>query len=279
MNKKLIKIYILMFISYFAFSMLFPNVLPESYKVFNTYYLKAKIKITSEEVTTLPSVTKGKINVMFVMDDGWKSEYTIGYNLFKQYGMKANIAAIPSLVGKDGYMTLNQLSDLYINGWDILSHTYNHYSVIDLSSDEKISEFNKTRSWLLSHGFVRTKDIVVFPGGYYDQNTIDVLKTNNYKSARSLKEVWNIPSEIKESDVNIIILDSSFKADWAIHSIDNALINNKDIIFILHKLEKVTTNTGMQYDPQSLEQILDYVSSKKEKINVVTYSQWLNIKN
>lgn len=279
MNKKLIKIYVLMFISYFAFSMLFPNVLPESYKVFNTYYLKAKVKVISEEVTTLPLVTKGKINVMFVMDDGWKSEYTIGYNLFKQYGMKANIAAIPSLVEKDGYMTLNQLSDLYINGWDILSHTYNHYNLIDLSSDEKISEFNKTRSWLLSHGFVRTKDIVVFPGGYYDKNTIDILKTNNYKSARSLEEVWNIPSEIKESNVNIIILDSSFKAEWAINSIDDALINNKDIIFILHKLEKVTTNTGMQYDPQSLEKILDYVSSKKEKVNVVTYSQWLNIKN
>lgn len=277
MNRKLIKIYILIFISYVAVSMNLPNVFPKSYKVFNNFRLKVETRVKSEKVAAFP-VTEGKINLMFIMDDGWETQYTVGYNLLKKYGIKANISVIPSLVGENEYMTLDQLSDMYINGWDMLNHTYNHYYLNDLNLKQKIKEFNKGRKWLVFHEFTRAKDDVVFPGGYYNKNTIDVLKSNNYKSARSLGEVWNISSEVKGSNVDIINLDSSVEALWAMDSINDALDKKRDIIFVLHKLEKVTTNTGMQYDPQRLEEILNYINAKREKVNVVTYSQWLNIR-
>jgi peptidoglycan/xylan/chitin deacetylase (PgdA/CDA1 family) len=278
MNKKLIKIYLLIFVAYFSVSMLLPKAFPESYKIFNYFRLKAAVKIKSQPVLALPIITHDKINIMFILDDGWETQYSIGYDLFQRHNMKANISVVPYLVGHEKYMTLNQISDLYIDGWDILNHTYNHYDLTNLDSKEKLKQFNKGRSWLKSHEFVRTMDVVIFPGGFYDHTTIEILADNSFKSARSLEEVWDISLSEKERNMTIRNLDSSINPLWAMDWIDEAIDSGTDIIFVLHKLENVTTDTGMQYNPEKLEEILNYITSKKQRVNVVTYSQWLNSK-
>lgn len=276
MGKKHFKVYILFFVSFAFISMILPKVFPRSNKMFNNLWVKAVVKVSSKPVLAQPLSTNSKINIVFILDDGWETQYTIGYKLLKKYNMSGNISAIPSLVGHENYMTINQMADLYINGWDILNHTFNHYDITSLSSKESLKEFNKGRSWLKSHGFTRAKDVVIFPGGFYDNEIIDALMNSKYTSARGLEKVWNFQPGLKETNVSIRNLDSSIEPLWAMDWIDESIDNNKDIFFILHKLEKVTTSTGMQYEPKKLEEILNYIAAKKDKVNVVTYSQWLN---
>ena len=48
-------------------------------------------------------------NIIFVFDDGWDTQYTKGYKVLDEYGLKGNIAVVTDLIGKNNYITEDQL--------------------------------------------------------------------------------------------------------------------------------------------------------------------------
>jgi hypothetical protein len=274
MEKKLIRFYLIFIILFASVSMLLPKLFPKSHKLFNYLWVKSNVAVKNQPVLAQLPYTGEKISILFIMDTAWETQYTVGYKLLSKHQMPGNISVIPDLIDQEKYITLNQLADLYIKGWDLLNGPYDNPGFANL-----IKELNKGRSWLKSHEFKRTKDVVVLSGNSYDNKTIGVLKDNNFKSVRTINEVWNTESVEKNQKVSVINIDSSTDPLWVMDWIDEAVESKKDIVFILHKLEKITSETGMQYEPQNFEKILNYISERKELMDVITYSQWLDRQN
>lgn len=217
----------------------------------------------------------GKGNVVFIMDDGWETQYTRGYKKLKQYDFQACIAVIPSLVSECGYMDYHQLADLYMEGWDLLNHTYNHFNLLDLPGPEQARQVNMAQKWLNSRGLGRGSDIVVFPQGQWSESLLHLIKDEGFAAARSLDSLWSAKSDSLPGDVKFCNLISSITLDEVEAAITGAAENRSTLILILHKIEPVTVDTQMQLTEELFDCIVDLIYANANSLNVVTLTQLL----
>ena len=90
--------------------------------------------------------------IIFVMDDGFETQYSQGFAMLREYNYKGCIAVIPAAVETAGYMSYGELADLYLSGWDMLNHTYNHVTLAGLTAETQLKQMTDGRNWLESHG-------------------------------------------------------------------------------------------------------------------------------
>lgn len=80
--------------------------------------------------------------VMITLDDGYADNYTNVFPILKKYKVKASIFIIGSYVGRQGFLTFDQIQEMAESGLvDFGSHTYNLH---DLFQDGA----NKGKTWL-----------------------------------------------------------------------------------------------------------------------------------
>lgn len=90
--------------------------------------------------------------VILTFDDGYADNYTTMVPLVEEYGMKATIFMVTNSIGKDGYLTWEQLHELKARGVEIGSHTANHLELNDLSLATVKDEMEKSKLMLEWNG-------------------------------------------------------------------------------------------------------------------------------
>lgn len=274
MDKQLIKLYIIIFAALIILVVLAPMVIGKTSGLLQDVAVKASLLFYGKGNMEY-SMDKSKGNIIFIFDDGWETQYTEGFKILKNHNLKASIAVISNRVGTKGYMDYKELADVYISGWDLLNHTYSHLDLLTLDDKEQETEINKGREWLSNNLFYRGKDIVVFPGSFYNAATIKILKNNNYIAGRSLDNIWLEKTGLFIESVNIFNLCSSESVEQAKVLIDKAIQNKSTCLFVAHKIETITDNTEMQFEPQEFETIVNYVLDNKGQLNVLTMTEFL----
>ncbi len=209
------------------------------------------------------------------MDDGFESQYTRGYPILKQYGMKGCIAVIPTAVGSPNYMDYDQLAELYMAGWDMLNHTYNHETLAALSAERQKKQISEGSAWLKSHALSRGSDILVYPGGYNNASTLETLKNTGVKAARSLKSVWSSDLSCNIENVEVCNVISWTPHELVKAAVDKAADNCGTVVFVFHKIEPITDDTQMQVEERRFREMVEYIASLKDSINVITFSELL----
>ncbi|MFB7142596.1 polysaccharide deacetylase family protein [Gottfriedia sp. NPDC056225] len=220
---------------------------------------------------------QNKANIIFTMDDGWETQFTKGFQILKGKGIKGSIAVIPTKVGTEGYMSLSQLNTLYSSGWDLMNHTNSHRHLANLNKQEQKKELNEARNWLNGHCFKRASNIAVYPYGSFNQETLKLLQEEHYRSARTIKDGIQT-NNIKKYEVRTINLLPSTNISWVKEQIDLAIQTKQTIVFTNHRFEKKADKAQMNFDPSKYKSIVNYVVSKKEELNILTYSEWLDLK-
>ena len=119
--------------------------------------------------------------VIITFDDGYESNYTIGYPILKKYGLKACIFVITDAIGHSNYLDEEQIREIASSGViDIQSHSASHSYFLYSDTEENIAdELLKSRSRIES---ITGKDVNVFcyTCGKYSQRLIDELIENEY---------------------------------------------------------------------------------------------------
>lgn len=220
---------------------------------------------------------QNKANIIFTMDDGWKTQFTKGFQILKDNEIKGSIAVIPSKIGTKGYMSLRQLNTLYRSGWDLMNHTNTHRHLASLNKQEQKNELNDAREWLDQHCFTRASNIAVYPYGSFNQDTLKTLQDEHYRSARTIKDGIQT-NNIKKYEVRTINLLPSTDISWVKDQIDLAIKTKQSIVFTNHRFEKKADKAQMNFDPEKFKTIVGYVISKKNELNILTYSEWLDLK-
>lgn len=129
--------------------------------------------------------------VMLSFDDNDDNQYTNARPLLKKYGFKASFFVMTVTIGKENYMTAEQLKELDKEGHDLQPHTWDHHIVTDYKTEEdwqrQIVEPKNELEALLGH----ETSFFAYPFGIYDAQVVDKLKSYGYKAAFRLRDVMD----------------------------------------------------------------------------------------
>lgn len=121
--------------------------------------------------------------VLITFDDGYEDNYRIAYPILKKYNFKATEFLITDFVGHNGrYLTWKQVKEMGDNGFTFASHTLSHLFLGPATDDEILYQLTKSREaieWRLN----QKVEYLAYPGGAYDQRTIELAKQAGYRAA------------------------------------------------------------------------------------------------
>jgi peptidoglycan/xylan/chitin deacetylase (PgdA/CDA1 family) len=135
-----------------------------------------------------PSDTKETITfkntvVSLTFDDGDADNYAVR-SMLKDNNLHATFYIVSGFTNTNGYMTDDQLRDLYNDGNEIGGHTLNHVNLPDVRGADLNREVCDDRSNLLAYGF----DVVSFayPYGHFDEVAQQAVIDCGYSNARGV---------------------------------------------------------------------------------------------
>ena len=169
---------------------------------------------------------------MITFDDGKEWIYTQAYPLMKAKGMRGNIALPVKNVGRDGYLSLDQLEELRDYGWAIVSHSMEHGDLKKMTELELNYDLITSQNYMIEKGF--NPDFYIVPFHRWGQREKDAI-LNHYRGVRGMAVGSRNPRPITEGkrakpsiDLNNI---AAFNGDLAtVDEIQEYLNTYSDVI-------------------------------------------------
>jgi peptidoglycan/xylan/chitin deacetylase (PgdA/CDA1 family) len=227
--------------------------------------------------------THGKAVVIMTFDDGWNTTMT-AYQIMKDNNQKGVSFINPEPIDGEWeeYMSLENLTTLYADGWDISSHSMTHANLTNtsLTYDDLIYEIVESKEWLDNKTFTRSSGFFAYP--YHEYNdTILSLVNSTYKMARNdfgaesqphiyLDDPDNIPFLVKGTE----ILDTT-TSDYIKGVIDRTIAQKGLLILSFHKIvENASEET--EWSISNFEEISNYLKEKVDYgwLDVMTFSEY-----
>jgi len=118
---------------------------------------------------------KGK-SAIITFDDGYADNWTTVRPILEKYRAKATVYVVTDLIGRDGYLTQEQIREMADSGYyQIGSHTTHHMDLTTLSNRDAAAELEDSFHTLSS---LTGSDItsVSYPYGNYDWNILSTAK-------------------------------------------------------------------------------------------------------
>ena len=120
------------------------------------------------------------IDIVITFDDGHISNYQYAYPLLKDFGFRAFFFIIVSRVGKNGYMSWQQLRELKTAGFQIGSHGMTH-RIFTRLSDQEIEGEVKDSKKILEDNLNAAVQSLSIPRGFYNERIVQKAKESGYK--------------------------------------------------------------------------------------------------
>ncbi|MCA1831421.1 MAG: polysaccharide deacetylase family protein [Actinomycetota bacterium] len=137
------------------------------------------------------SYTSGAIALTF--DDATEDQYTLAFPILKQYRLHATLFVPTGLVGRPGYVTWAQLSEMKRSGLlDVEAHSVSHVDLTQLTAHQVLRELRLSSSTLRRKIGVRARQFA-YPFGKFDANLESLLRKAGYESAVTTRYQWSHP--------------------------------------------------------------------------------------
>ncbi|MDP9266223.1 MAG: polysaccharide deacetylase family protein [Chloroflexota bacterium] len=120
--------------------------------------------------------------VQLTFDDGYADAYSVVTPLLKQYGFVGTFFVTVNLIGRPGYMTREQVSELSDAGMDVQSHAMDHVSMADLSGAQQRYQMCTARTYLNTWTGTNVR-YFAYPSGDYNGESFGALAACGYLAA------------------------------------------------------------------------------------------------
>ena len=156
------------------------------------------------------SVTIPKNPIIVTFDDGYLSNYELGFPILKELNIPATIFVVTDTVGavagegkvNYSHFTWEQAKEMEDSGLiDIQSHTVSHKKTDELAFEQQILEIRKSK-YDVEKNMGKVCDMIAYPYGNYNESLKNIASRSGYKAQllvddRTSEEDYdiNVPSE------------------------------------------------------------------------------------
>lgn len=249
---------------------------PYTYRMIKNFFMDLYVGI---KINLLEQKREEKIRsnnrtfVAIMFDSGYESVYENVFSILKEKEFTGSVGIIPSLLNEAGYMDYNQISTLYVNGWDVVNQTYHSKANMYYKSEELLEDIQRAKKWMDLKYLKGASDRVIIPYGELNPYLIPLLKEKGFISVRTSDNIILLQTEeIMYYDLKVLNVQSDHSADMVIDFIQNGNKNNKDVLIIFNKIEESSYQNTMSYPISEFKEIIDYIDSNDSKYQVVNYT-------
>jgi peptidoglycan/xylan/chitin deacetylase (PgdA/CDA1 family) len=134
--------------------------------------------------------------VMITFDDGTKDHYEFALPVLERHGFRGVFFVISGTVGKEGYLSQEELLDMADRGMSIQSHSHSH-ALLDQLDVKELRDYLTESKRLLSELTGESVGFLCFPGGWYDEQVVRLAKESGYCAAYSSNVGVNSPGKFE----------------------------------------------------------------------------------
>lgn len=222
----------------------------------------------------LPQNYNGGVAV-FVDDDAYSTVMDKWVNgICTEKDIKISIGVISKYTYNADKLNVTQLKELQTQGYDLLSHSYEHINLNNATVEQAENDFVQDHNWWISNGFEVPKTLV-YPWGLNRANEEMKTLVRKYYS-------YGLHSS---TNFNRIPLDNMWvqRVDLARKTLDelkqevtNAYYNNGLVVFYTHS--QYPEGDGSNYFPtQKIKDLIDYIKTVR-KMPIMTFSEAIKLK-
>ena len=176
--------------------------------------------------------------LLIEFDDCLKSAYTEGFKYMASKNLRGTMNMTGNLVEKVAYVNIHEYKSIKENGWTVGNHGNAHVDFRTLTKAQQLESLNAVRDIIVSNGLGDGLH-VAFPYGYYNSDTIALMRENGYKTGRQVfGEANNTVNGNEEFPLSLTCL--AFDQSKTLQNATNALADVKAKqsvgIFLFHDL-------------------------------------------
>jgi peptidoglycan/xylan/chitin deacetylase (PgdA/CDA1 family) len=121
--------------------------------------------------------------IAITFDDGFENNYTAAYPVLKELGISAAIFIIPEWIGKEGYLTWDQVVEMSDSGLiSIGSHTMSHAYLAGIEDKRLEPEISDSKHFIEAHIGKEVRNFS-YPLGAFDSDARDMVIKTGYTIA------------------------------------------------------------------------------------------------
>ena len=119
---------------------------------------------------------------LLTFDDGHLNNYTTAFPIMQKYGFTGVLYLVGNYVGAEGYMSVDQVLEMYKAGWEVGSHSMNHLDLTKLNNEKLHSEIIGSREFLEQKLGIPILTFA-YPFGFKNESALDYVKFAGYIGA------------------------------------------------------------------------------------------------
>lgn len=139
--------------------------------------------IRKEGYTVASQITEPKDQVCIMLDDGFRGIYECR-QFFYDHGICPTIFLAVDLIGKEGFLTKEEILDLQEHGFIFECHSWSHKDLTIWNDEEQKRELGDSKKFL-SELLGKKVTEICLPIGYFNDHLIEQLKAYGYKKVYS----------------------------------------------------------------------------------------------
>ena len=224
---------------------------------------------------TLRGAASSQAAIIIMFDDGYESDHGIALQYMRPRRLRATSFIITNYIGNAGFMSAEQLADLYAAGWDISNHSMSHPYLTTLSQAEQEAELAGATAAIDALGFARASRHVAYPYGAYNADTFAAMTATGMWTGRRTAQTHSLPlphAELRHIPRTKTMTSATTLAS-VISAINNAITHGEVRAFSFHGLTEGVP-AGDEWGAGDFRAMIDHIMAVG--IPVITINDWYN---
>lgn len=229
--------------------------------------------INIKDFALVPDQKQARAVIIF--DDGWSSVMDAVQEMNK-YGMKGNVGVITNSVGKNNYLTLDDIKTLQNKyGWSIASHSNLHKNAVteyeqsdNLSGLE--SDISDSLQYMIQNKINSAPNWYIYPDGSMDEAVKNIVN-KYYKFGRATTAVAESFPFPEPLEVGIFPVNSNEVNPQDVHNaVSDAIKYKHTILLMFHKITNGEPTVPTEISSNDFKTILEDVNKQGIKVDTLS---------
>lgn len=214
---------------------------------------------------------EGVVTIAF--DDARSDVYEHAFPELKERGLAATVYVIPELIGRDGFLTQQQLYELHRAGWEIGAH--GEHPLIWMSDEELERHFRFASQWLAASGFGDRLGYA-YPNGLVNERVLERV-ADWFGTGRTIHAHTNVLGHASRYRLGALSVYPEMRQETLEELVSGAQAGGEWLVIVFH-LFSDEPSEPTQFEPQRFAALLDFLEDTGTTVLTASEAWNLNLR-